>query len=87
MGGLPKSVDKSRTITNMSYPTCDIQRSKEVVRVIQEMKVRKTFFSLVFVTISGRISFINFLQDEKLNALAMDKGQYPLAMYNIKSSK
>jgi hypothetical protein len=53
MGGLPKIVDEVRTtITNMSYPTCDIQRSKEVVHVIQEAKVRKTFFSLVFATIS-----------------------------------
>jgi hypothetical protein len=96
MDGLPKIVDKAKTtIANMSYPTCDIQRSKEVVCVIQEAKVGEKkipwFSSQYLEGLHSSFAFKMKIKlahiDEKLNALAMDKRQYPLAMYNIKSSK
>jgi hypothetical protein len=40
---------KLTTMTNISYLAHDIQRSKEVVHVIQKPKDEKTYFSLVFV--------------------------------------
>ncbi len=92
---------KLTTVANVSYPLRDIQRSKEVVHVIQEVRVGKTcHFSLVFVIIFGRTSFTICLWDgnwtrphwQKTKYLSHgfstnDKGWYFLAMYNIKFSK
>jgi hypothetical protein len=64
----------------VSYPTHDIQKSKEVMHVIQKTKVEKTYFSLGFVIIlEGLHSLVAFEMeiepthiDEELNASTMD---------------
>jgi hypothetical protein len=59
--GSQKLLIKLTTIANVSYPAHDIQKSKELMHVIQEAKVGKTYFSLDFVIIlEGLHSLVAF---------------------------
>jgi len=79
---------------------CNIQISKKDMHVIQEIRAKKIYSSLVFVTIFGRTSFTNYHWDGYYRCLhwlrnkcfthefsTNDKGWYFFVMYNIKSSQ
>jgi hypothetical protein len=53
------------TTTKVSYPTCNIQRSKEVVHVTHNTREGWTYFSLVLSTTFENNSFTNYHQEGK----------------------
>jgi hypothetical protein len=46
------------TMTKILYPTCDIQKSKEVVHVTYNARKSITYFSLVFSTTNTNIYWL-----------------------------
>jgi len=53
--------------TNVSTPSLDIQRSKDIVHVLHDSRVGETNLSFVCSIIRGKKSFKNFCLDKKVN--------------------
>jgi hypothetical protein len=53
--------------TNVSTPSLDIQRSKDIVHVLHDSRVGETNLSFVCSVIRGKKSFKNFCLDKKIN--------------------
>jgi hypothetical protein len=65
MGGFPWTIDEINTTAKVSYPTCNIERSQEVVHVTHDTREGWTYFSLVLSITFENNSFTNYHQEGK----------------------